>query len=410
MRRFRWNGEMKGLAVKLFLFAAAGLIFVNAGIGFYKEQMRKEYIQFTGAVLEQVLEAYPNVSQEALIGLLDAESSTQRGQAILARYGVSSEWGSHTFDAQERQLQKLHVFGNLFYVSLFSVGIFCVFLYQHRRQEQIDKLQVYMEQLERGDYCLELEDNADDELSGLRNEIYRLTVLLKEQAGLEQNRRMALADSVANISHQLKTPLTSAIVLADNLVGDEDMKPEVRHHFLTEILRQLTGMSWLITAMLKVSRLEAGVVELNRQRVPVRTLVERCVKGLETLAEWKDVRLELLLQEDIVLNVDESWTIEALGNIVKNAIEHSPAGGSVEINALENEIYTEISICDNGVGISEKERQMLFQRFYRGTTPMEDSVGIGLALSKEVVERQNGRISVESEEGRGTVFCLKFMK
>lgn len=410
MVRFRWNGEMKLLAVRLVLFAAVGLILGNVGIAFYKNQMRRAHTQFAGAVLEQVLEAYPQVSEEALIGLLDAEKSTTQGQAILARYGVFSEWGSRTFGVQEHELWLLQVWGNLFYVILLSVGIVCVLGYQRRRQERIDKVQIYMEQLERGIYTLELEDNADDELSGLRNEIYRLTVLLKEQAGQAQNRRKALADSVANISHQLKTPLTSVIVLADNLTEDENMDPATRHHFLSEILRQLTEMSWLITAMLKVSRLEAGVVELNRQRVSVRELVERCVQKLEMLAEWKEVNLELQLQADTVLTVDESWTIEALGNIVKNAIEHSPAGGRVEISALENDVYTEICICDSGVGISEKDRQRLFERFYRGTAPMEDSVGIGLALSKEVVERQNGRISVESEEGRQTVFRLKFMK
>ncbi len=410
MRGFRWNGEMKRLAAKLFLFAATGLILANIGIGLYQNRMRREHTRFAGAVLEQVLASYPDVSEAALIGLLDGEYPAEWGQDRLARYGVFPEWGSSTFNAQERELRRLQAGCNLFFVILSAVGIAGLFAWQQKRQEQIAKVQNYMEGLERGVYCLELEDNADDELSGLRNEIYRLTVMMKEQADLARSQRMALADSVANISHQLKTPLTSATVLADNLAEDENMDPEVRHQFLSQILRQLTGMSWLITAMLKVSRLEAGVVELNRQKVLVRTLVERCVQGLETLAEWKDVSLELQLQEDAFLNVDESWTIEALGNIVKNAIEHSPAGGKVEISALENEVYTEICVCDSGVGISKKERQMLFRRFYRGTAPMEDSVGIGLALSKEVVERQNGHITVESEEGRCTVFHIKFMK
>lgn len=410
MARFRWNSEIKLLAVKMVLFAAVGLILANVGMSFYKNQMRRDHTQFAGAVLEQVLEAYPQVSEEALIRLLDADKPVDQGQALLARYGVFTDWGSRTFDAQERELLRLQIVGNFFYIIFLSVGIVFVFGYLRRRQKRIDKVQIYMEQLERGIYCLELEDNTDDELSGLRNEIYRLTVLLKEQAALAQNRRVALADSVANISHQLKTPLTSATVLADNLAGDENMDPATRHHFLSEILRQLTGMSWLITAMLKVSRLEAGVVELNRQKVAVRDLVEHCVQKLETLAEWKDISLVLQLQADAVLTVDESWTIEALGNIIKNAIEHSPAGGRVEIRAEENEVYTEICICDSGVGISEKERQMLFRRFYRGTAAMEDSVGIGLALAKEVVERQNGHVSVESEEGRHTVFHLKFLK
>lgn len=410
MTRIRWTGEMKLLTVKLFVFSAVLLILANAGMNFHKNQMRRVHTQFAGAVLERVQTACPQVSEAELIGLLDGERFTEQGQAALARYGVFTEWGNRTFDGQERELRSMQIWGNLFCVICLSVGIAGVFCHQCRRQKRIDRVQAYMEQLERGIYSLEPEDNADDELSGLRNEVYRLTVLLKEQAGLEQSRREALADSVANISHQLKTPLTSVMVLADNLAGDEDMDCATRHHFLSEILRQLTEMSWLITVMLKVSRLEAGVVELNRRRVSAQAMLERCVQKLELLAEWRGVSLALQLQENAVLNVDESWTLEALSNIVKNAIEHSPTGGRVEISVLENEIYTEICVCDEGVGISEKERRKLFQRFYRGTAAMEDSVGIGLALAKEVVERQNGRICVESEEGRHTVFHLKFMK
>ena len=140
------------------------------------------------------------------------------------------------------------------------------------------------------------------------------------------------------------------------------------------------------------------------------SLVEECLAKLQTAAEWKEVRLDVQLQPGASLTVDENWTVEALCNIVKNAIEHSPAGGSVLINAAENEVYTEIRVEDSGIGISREEREKLFQRFYRGSNAVEDSIGIGLALAKEVVEQQHGHIQVDSREGEGTVFSMKFMK
>lgn len=183
-----------------------------------------------------------------------------------------------------------------------------------------------------------------------------------------------------------------------------------RQRFLSEVRRQLTGMSWLIATMLKLSRLDAGVVELKRVLLDAGVLVERCFEKLQTTAEWREVRLEAELQPGASLTVDENWTEEALCNIVKNAIEHSPAGGKVQVVTQENEVYTEIRVQDGGPGISQEEREKLFQRFYRGEGADRDSIGIGLALAKAVVEQQHGHIQVESQEGEGTVFSLKFMK
>lgn len=267
-----------------------------------------------------------------------------------------------------------------------------------------------MESLSRGNYRLELEENLDDELSDLRNEIYRITVQLRESAALEQRRRRALADSVADISHQLKTPMTSMTILLDNLTENQEMDETTQHRFLSEIRRQLMGMSWLIATMLKLSRLEAGVVELERVPLQAQDLVEKCFDRLQTTAEWREVQLKAQLQPGASLTVDVNWTVEALCNIVKNAIEHSTAGGSVQVMTQENEIYTEIRVTDDGAGISQEEREKLFQRFYRGNSADRDSTGIGLALAKEVVEQQHGQIQVESQEGRGTIFTLKFMK
>lgn len=412
--RVRWNEELKKLFWGLLIFMAVGFILGNLGMEIFKNYMRYENSMLVGNVLAKVKENYPQVPEEELIILFNASefgSADQHlGWDVMARYGVFEEFGSRTFTRQENMLKHLQLGSNLFLLTLFLTGVAGIFCYLGKRQKEISGLQEYMEQLGQGKYRLELENNADDELSGLRNEIYRLTIFLREQAALAQKQRKALADSVANISHQLKTPLTSITVLVDNLDGDEEMDADTRHHFLSEIIRQLSGMSWLIAAMLKLSRIEAGVVELKREKIPVEKIVEECMQRLESAAEWRGVRWQARLQEDASFTVDENWTLEALCNIMKNAIEHSPEGGVVTISTAENEIYTEICVSDRGVGITKEEREKLFRRFYRGSTAPEDSVGIGLSLSKAIVEEQNGHIVVESEEGQGTRFLLKFMK
>lgn len=412
--RLRWNEELKKLFWGLLLFMALGFILGNLGMEIFKNYMRYENSMLVGNVLAKVKENYPQVPEEELIILFNTSEFGSADQSlgwdVMARYGVFEEFGSRTFTRQENILKQLQFGSNLFLLALFLAGVVGIFCYLGKRQKEISGLQEYMEQLGQGKYRLELENNADDELSGLRNEIYRLTIFLREQAALAQQQRKALADSVADISHQLKTPLTSITVLVDNLAGDEEMDADTRHHFLSEIIRQLSGMSWLIATMLKLSRIEAGVVELKRERMPAGKIVEECMQRLESAAEWRGVRLQMRLQEDACFTVDENWTLEALCNIVKNAIEHSPEGGAVTIGTAQNEVYTEICVSDEGVGITKEEREKLFRRFYRGSMASEDSVGIGLSLSKAIVEEQNGHIVVESEEGQGTKFLLKFMK
>ncbi len=408
--KLRWNEELKKLIRRLVLFIVAAVLLANLTLGAFKNQMRREYTALAAGVLENVRRAYPLVSEEQLLRLLDAPRATGEGQELLARYGIFTDYGSRTLESQEERLLRFQVGMNAILLLTLFLGILGILIYLQRRQRRIEELQRYMEKLSRGDYCLNLEENTDDELSGLRNEVYRLTVQLKESAALEQRRRQALADSVANISHQLKTPMTSMTILLDNLAENEEMDRITRHRFLSEVSRQLMGMSWLIANMLKLSRLEAGVVELQRAPAEAGQLVEKCIARLQPAAEWKAVRLDVRLQPGATLYVDENWTVEALCNIIKNAIEHSPVEGSVRISSLENEIYTEICVADSGIGISGEEREKLFQRFYRGSNAAQDSIGIGLALAKEVVEQQHGHIQVESKEGEGTVFSLRFMK
>ena len=267
-----------------------------------------------------------------------------------------------------------------------------------------------MEELVRGNYALDIQDNDDDELSGLKNEIYKLTVFFREQAKQAAANRLALADSVADISHQLKTPLTSVTVLVDNLLDSEEMEADTRRRFLMEISGQLSGVTWLVSTLLKLSRLDAGVVELENRPLQVCSLVQEVLNRLELIAELRQVELCAEIPETLQISGDDQWLTEALLNVVKNAIEHSNAGGRVIMKAEENDIYTLLAVQNHGEPISEEEQKHLFERFYRGNSAKKESVGIGLALAKEIVEKQNGYITVESGKEKGTFFFIKFMK
>lgn len=362
------------------------------------------------ALIGSVTEAYPEVTEESMIQVLNGSGSTERGSRILEQYGVFVDSEIGTFEGQEHRTAALQwELCLLVAASVVSVSVI-VFIYLRKRQEQLRRICDYMEELARGNYGLDIQDNGDDELSGLKNEIYKLTVFFREQAFLAAANRKALADSVADISHQLKTPLTSVMVLVDNLSENEGMPKGTRRHFLAEITRQLTGVSWLVSTLLKLSRLDAGVVELKQEPLSVARLVNEVFERSEMNAEWNQVGLRADIPDEITILGDFQWLTEAVLNILKNAIEHSASGSEVELRAEDNDVYTMLTVHNWGHEIPEEEQGHLFERFYRGGSAHSDSVGIGLALAKEIVIRHGGYITVESQEEKGTFFYIKLLK
>lgn len=408
---FVWNRELKRLALGLGIIFLSSILIVNVLIWFYGNHMKMKYNELLATIFGNIVSYYPNVPEEELIQVLNTHTreNFDAGTVILARYGVFQDYGSESFMIQEKGIHFLYGSITCFTIIVFIIMFFLLLRYFAKRQKKISQLKDYMWALNHDNYRLELEDNADDELSGLRNEIYKLTVLLKEQAKKAVEQKRVLADSMANISHQLKTPLTSVVILTNNLSENMEMDVLTRQRFLSEITRQLTDMSWLITAMLKLSRVDAGVVEFRQQLCKITMVIDEVIQKLEIAAEWKDISILTDIPESAVFFVDKKWMVEALMNIVKNAIEHSSPGSSVELTGEENEVYTQIVIRDYGEGITEEEREKLFQRFYNGASAREDSIGIGLSLAKEIIEKQGGYISVDSQIGKGTVFRIRFV-
>lgn len=291
--------------------------------------------------------------------------------------------------------------------GLLLIGV--AVLFTKHRYHNIEKLSGYLRKIYGGDYTLDIRDNKEGELSLLKNEIYKITLILLKQTELLKSEKEQLTVALSDISHQLKTPLTSMMVMVD-LLNKDTLMPEKRKEFSKNLEQQLERMEWLLTSLLKLAKLDAGTIILKEEQLPVSSIINQVMNPLLIPMELKNQTLRVDGNASVTFTGDRNWTVEALINIVKNCIEHTQPGGTISIHYDENPIYTEIKISDNGCGIHRDDLPFVFKRFYKGKNAGEESVGIGLAMAKSIISSQNGDISVSSTENKGTCFHIKFYK
>lgn len=400
--------EFQKAIIRILILMAAGLIVWNLAVSVTNRRIAAIYYERISAIFGAISAQYPDMEHGDWMQYLNATGNEEDGEAFLHQYGIL-QGDMPILQAQTTQ-KRFQITGNLVWI-LICTGILLIFIcYQKQRNRKIQELVDYIRKIEHGIYWIEIEENEEGELSRLQNELYKITVMLRESSELAGQQKKALADSVSDISHQLKTPLTSCLVLLDNLAESENMTEETRRRFLSEITGQLTSVSWLVQVLLKLSRLDAGVVELKEEELSVSALIRSAVEKVGLLAEWKQIDIQVMGEEEPCIKGDRHWLEEALVNLIKNAIEHSPEDSEIRIQVEDNQVYTCIHVRDFGSGISYEDQKHIFERFYRSADAGEDSVGIGLALAQEIMKRQNGYLTVESEPGQGTVFYMKFLK
>ena len=325
--------------------------------------------------------------------------------------------------------------------ALFIVNLF----FRHRREKQLEEMIIYLMRLQDRMQLPELKKCDEGQIGILQSEIYKLVVLLQEQSNAATKEKNYLAGMLSDISHQIKTPIAAITIMTDLLMKPE-LTAEKRMEFAAKIDSQVEKITWLVRNLLTLSRLEADVLKLKREQVAVSELIRKACQPLEVLAEIKGVAVIVdccqkngqmsggmlgacqkdgrqsdgiadACQKDgrqsdgtvdeIMMVCDGTWTAEAISNIIKNCIEHTPEGGEVRISMSQHNFATNITIKDNGCGIAKEDLPHVFERFYKGKYGAKDSVGIGLAMAKQIILRQNGVVSVESEEGKGAVFLVK---
>lgn len=303
----------------------------------------------------------------------------------------------------------LNVLAGIISFIAFVILFVSSFWFIKREYGELEKLSGYLRRICNGEYSLDIRDNEEGELSILKNEIYKVTLMLSKQGELLKKEKMQLADAISDISHQLKTPLTSMRVMSD-LLSNNDLESEKRIEFTNNIEMQLDRMQWLLTSLLKLSKIDAGTVSFKRDRVAVSELIRKSTEPLLIPIEIKNQTLVIEGGSNVSFIGDLYWTTEALINIIKNCIEHTGEDGRISIFFDENPLFTEIKILDNGSGIEKEDLPYIFKRFYKGKNAGEDSVGIGLAMAKTIVASQNGDINVSSRKNEGTCFIIKFYK
>lgn len=292
-------------------------------------------------------------------------------------------------------------------VSLSLLFIIVNYITAYNRYKKISNLSEDINKLLHGDNTISFDDYTEGELSVLKSEIHKMTVRLREQQQRLLDDKVYLADSIADISHQIRTPLTSINLLVQFLSKPDLSEDKKRQHIL-ELRRMLSRIDSLITALLKISKLDAKTVQFNPQKLSLKELIDKSCEPLLVPFELRGQELAISAQGDFF--GDLAWTSEAVGNIVKNCMEHTPEGGKVEVIASENPIYSEIVIKDNGTGIDKDDLPHIFERFYKGKNSGDNSFGVGLALARMIITGQGGTIKAENRKDKGAKFTIRFYK
>lgn len=406
------------MAVLFAIILAVVLLYGN--ILLVSQQKQQERQQIT-AMVGMLREEMPSLSDKELMDLIkdpdEIEHRLEKGELLLQKYGYD-DW---FFAKQEREnMWQLILFNSS---VIFITALTCILMYAlHRRRvhREVRRLQRYFDDLNHGSYDLEPGQAVEGDLSMLQSDIFKVTQLLRTSAEREKAKSEDLSRWLADISHQLKTPIASIRINLDNLLDDPDMPPDLQHDFLKECSMQLEWISSLVMTLLKLARIDAGTVELKKEEMDLMAVAREAEQKLGILSEiaqvevvWEsEPRGELIDPADIgevPMIGDPAWQLEAVSNILKNCIEHSPAGSKVYLSMRNTAVFKELTIRDTGEGISEEDLPHIFERFYRAQNATRESVGIGLSLANSVVEAGGGKIMVTSEKGEGTTFIIRYL-
>lgn len=277
------------------------------------------------------------------------------------------------------------------------------------RYGKIAELSEVVDMILHSDEFVLFKDTEEGELAILENEIKKMTIKLREHAFLLQKEKIYLTDSIADISHQLRTPLTT-INLIMSFLRKHDLDVMDRLKYVNEINKHLNRIDWLISSLLKISKIDAGTAVFKQEKVSVAKVISKAVEPLMIPMEIREQVFDFASMGNETFKGDLNWSVEALGNIIKNCSEHTEENGHISVRAKENILYTEIIVEDNGTGIDKEDLPHLFERFYKGKSSADSSVGIGLALTRMIIQSQNGSIKVENRKTKGSRFIIRFYK
>lgn len=370
------------------------------------DKNRIRYNQTLNSIIYQVSIKYPLVNNKDIIEILDGKVISKN---VLKEYGIDIDNDYLILNSKKDYIQGL-IINNTIIIIFIILFILISFINKKNQSKKIKEITNLIEQINRKNYYLNIDNNTEDELSILKNEIYKTTIMLKEEAYNSNKDKDNIKKSIEDISHQLKTPLTSISIMLDNIIDDPDMDANVRSDFINDINREINNINFLVKSLLKLSRFDINAVNYNSQNNSVKSIMDKVMNNVSTLSDLKNIKIDLNIKNDFNLYCDFNWQVEALTNIVKNSIEHSFKDKNIIINASDEKLYSKIEITNYGIGINDKDIKHIFDRFYKGENSNEDSFGIGLSLAKTIIEKNNGKISVSSKKNDKTTFTIKYYK
>lgn len=378
-------------------------LLLTMGLNYYEYlKFREVSNTFVASLIDEVKLNYPEVSEEDLIKLIN---SSKTSNITLKKYGFLKNDLSYLKE-MNKTFYRNTILSSLTILIFTSLILIFIDQVRKRNDKEIKELISYLKKINEGMYNLELLDNEEGDLSILKNEIYKTTISLKTSFEKEANDKVKLKDNLANIAHQLKTPLTSITLMID-MILEENLTKEKQLEFLKDMRREIEKTNFLIIAMLKLSRFDAGVVEFQKNDVLVHDLISNSLQNLDLLRELKGLSVHVKGEKQLKIRVDDGWEEEALTNIIKNAYEHSSESGSVDIFFEDKGPYISIEVSNEGL-IKDKDMKHIFERFYKGNEK-KNNFGIGLSLAKEIIEHDGGIIKVKSDKDK-TKFIIRYYK
>lgn len=354
------------------------------------------------SIISEVIKKYPEVNESDLIEIINSENEIN----ILSKYGINDKSSSVI---ENDKLFKKYLIIDLSILFAIIITLYVYFVInKSKRTKKINKIIELISKINKRNFDIDIEDYTEDELSILKQEVYKTSLMLRSEADNSLKDKLNLKDSLSDISHQLKTPLTSITIMIDNILDNEEMDTKTKRKFLISIKREIININFLVQNLLKLSKFDANVIKFDKEEVLIKDIIDEAIKKVSALSELKGVSIKVSGDKGSTIKCDFMWEVEALSNIIKNSIEHIEREGFVEVNYTKNKVYSRILIRDNGVGINSEDLPYIFDRFYKGKNTSKDSVGIGLALSKSIIEKDNGSISVKSTPKIGTIFTIKY--
>lgn len=397
---------MKNKTIKKYILSLIILLIFNVSLIFilnrYEYKMyAKNYNDKINSIISNIKNRYPNIEESDIIEIINNEEDSED---ILSKYGIDS------ITKNDKVNNKIRIISLIIIITFDSLIILIFYLYDKNKSKKIKEITKMISKINNRQFDIDINDFNEGELSILKNEISKTTIMLRQVADNSVKDKLNLKDSLGDISHQLKTPLTSITIMIDNILDSPDMNEKTRKKFLINIKREILNINFLVMSLLKLSKFDANVVKFNKESVYLKDIIIESIKNVSMIKELKNITIKVSGDDDIKLLCDFKWQVESITNILKNSIEHTSEYGTVEVNYSENKLYTRILIKDNGKGIDSGDLPHIFDRFYKGENGSDDSFGIGLSLSKTIIEKEGGSITVKSTPNIGTIFTIKYLK